>query len=237
MKLEAETEVEVELPEFLVRKKSTQQERAPGAPVVVKERVLLNPRTPPEKILTPEEQEAKRTKGRHRIARMKAKLAASNIPKSNRRWDPRVGRFVDDRIMPPAKLLHIASVSGIPLERVCKHLNQPIPEGSKEPKGATMNQDEPAIQPQTGETDDMTKKKAAKKPAKKKAAKTKRAEGELSPTLQKIADMLSRKDGASAEELCKALSWKGISVTMRAKDAGLKVRKERVDGVNRYYVA
>ena len=56
----------------------------------------------------------------------------------------------------------------------------------------------------------------------------------------KILDMIARKNGASAAEVCKELGWvkAGATIGRAIKLASFKVRKERdADGVLRYYRA
>src|ERR1051325_4077960 len=52
-----------------------------------------------EKPVAPKEvTDFKKNKTANRIARMKQNLAATTIPDNFRRWDPRQGKFVDERV-------------------------------------------------------------------------------------------------------------------------------------------
>jgi hypothetical protein len=80
----------------------------------------------------------------------------------------------------------------------------------------------------------------AKKPAKVAKAKATRAKtnGGIRPgsKLEIIANLLKRKSGCTEPEAAKAVGWAKVSMTLQARNAGLKLRKEKnKDGVTRYY--
>lgn len=52
--------------------------------------------------------------------------------------------------------------------------------------------------------------------------------------LAKVAEMLTRPGGCTAEQVKKACEWPSVSMPQQAKAAGLKLKKEKVDGVTRY---
>lgn len=78
-----------------------------------------------------------------------------------------------------------------------------------------------------------TKKAAKSKP--RKAVKAKNGDGVKPGTkLAKVAAMLQRPGGCTAEQVKKACDWPSVSMPQQAKAAGLTLKKEKVDGVNHY---
>lgn len=55
--------------------------------------------------------------------------------------------------------------------------------------------------------------------------------------LAKIATMLKRPSGCTAAEVMKACDWPSVSMPQQAKAAGIRLKKEKVDGVTRYRAA
>ncbi len=53
--------------------------------------------------------------------------------------------------------------------------------------------------------------------------------------LQTIVGLLKRPKGCTRTEAMKAVDWPSISLQQQAAAAGLKLRKEKVDGKNRYF--
>ena len=65
-----------------------------------------------------------------------------------------------------------------------------------------------------------------------------RSAGKLPPAGSKaamIAELLLRPDGCTTAEVLAASGWPAVSMPAQARTAGLVLRKERVDGVLRYY--
>jgi hypothetical protein len=96
-------------------------------------------------------------------------------------------------------------------------------------------------QPEEGQTEmaKVTKGKGKSKDNGKivKVVRAKHANGDVKPSskLAIFVDMVTRKGGASQKECAEAMGWKVVSMTMRAKDAGLTLHKEKGDdGVTRY---
>lgn len=50
-----------------------------------------------------------------------------------------------------------------------------------------------------------------------------------------IGEMLLRPEGCTSKEVCEAMEWPAVSMPAQCKAAGLKLRKEKVDGVTRYW--
>lgn len=95
----------------------------------------------------------------------------------------------------------------------------------------------PEAETKTQET--TVAKKAKKAKGKKPATKTRaKGNGGVRPgsKLEVIANLLKRKSGCTQEEAAKAVGWAAVSMGLQAKNAGLKLRKEKnKDGVTRYY--
>lgn len=52
---------------------------------------------------------------------------------------------------------------------------------------------------------------------------------------QIIAEMLKRPEGCTTADVLKATGWPAVSMPQQAKAAGIKLVKEKVDGVTRYH--
>ncbi len=52
---------------------------------------------------------------------------------------------------------------------------------------------------------------------------------------QMIADLLLRKEGCTTKDVLAATGWPAVSMPQQAKVAGLQLRKEKVEGVMRYW--
>lgn len=50
-----------------------------------------------------------------------------------------------------------------------------------------------------------------------------------------IGEMLMRPEGLTSKEVCSTMGWPSVSMPAQAKAVGLKLRKEKVDGVTRYW--
>lgn len=76
----------------------------------------------------------------------------------------------------------------------------------------------------------------ARTPVKAKTTKAAKTEG-IRPgsKLAIIHGLLTRPEGCTTKEVLKACDWPAVSMPQQAKAAGLTLRKEKVDGVNRYF--
>lgn len=50
-----------------------------------------------------------------------------------------------------------------------------------------------------------------------------------------IGEMLLRPEGVTSKEVCEAMGWPSVSMPAQAKVVGLTLRKEKVDGITRYW--
>lgn len=75
------------------------------------------------------------------------------------------------------------------------------------------------------------------KTSKTKAKANARTEIRKGSKLEKIATMLKRKEGCTAAQVMKACGWPSVSMPRQAELAGLKLKKEKVDGVTVYRAA
>jgi len=97
---------------------------------------------------------------------------------------------------------------------------------------------EPTPEPSSqasGEVKESTVAKKSKSKSKSTTTKKAKSNGGLSPKLTIFYDMVTRKNGCTQEECAKAMGWQSVSMAMRARDANVKLRKERKDGEVRYY--
>ncbi len=65
--------------------------------------------------------------------------------------------------------------------------------------------------------------------------KPKKVPGALGEKAQKIADMLQRAEGTTTKEVLEVTGWPAVSMPAQAKIAGLHLRKDKIDGVTRYW--
>jgi hypothetical protein len=52
--------------------------------------------------------------------------------------------------------------------------------------------------------------------------------------LETIVGLLTREGGCTSDDILKATDWPSVSVPQQARSAGLKLRKEKRDGVTHY---
>lgn len=79
-------------------------------------------------------------------------------------------------------------------------------------------------------------KKRSKSAAKSKKAASANARTGVKPgsKLEIVAGLLTRADGCTGAEILAATGWPTVSVPQQAKAAGLKLSKEKIDGITRY---
>ena len=87
-----------------------------------------------------------------------------------------------------------------------------------------------------------TKKAAAKKAAKAKARTKVKAGARTSGVrpgskLEIIVGMLQRPEGCTTKQVLEAVRWPAVSMPQQARAAGLKLKKEKVDGITIYRAA
>ena len=120
--------------------------------------------------------------------------------------------------------------------------NQPAPVTTKKTPAAPVASEKstttPTAKPEANQETAMAK-TAKKKTAKTAAPKTAAAKtnGGVRPgsKLEIIAKLLTRPEGCTSAEVCKATGWAAVSVPPQAKAAGLKLTKKKEDGVTRYF--
>lgn len=95
-----------------------------------------------------------------------------------------------------------------------------------------------AIKGAKGRATKAAKAKAAKPAKSKPAAKGKPAAGapKAGTKIAQLTEMLSRKDGASNAELCKALGWQPHTLRAAISRLPVKPERSRVDGVTSYRI-
>jgi Protein of unknown function (DUF3489) len=87
------------------------------------------------------------------------------------------------------------------------------------------------IQPMEKKMSSKTKTKSTARTAVK--GKT-TAKGNKPTKTQMILDLLKRKQGCTTADVLKATGWPSVSMPNQARMAGVKLKKEKVDGVTRY---
>lgn len=74
----------------------------------------------------------------------------------------------------------------------------------------------------------------AGKPERKRAAPTASKPVRAGSKLEIIVKLLTREGGCTTKDILKATGWPAVSVPQQARAAGLKLRKEKRDGVTYY---
>lgn len=77
----------------------------------------------------------------------------------------------------------------------------------------------------------------ASEPARKKIATASAKAIKRGSKLEVIVKLLTRQGGCTTKDILKATDWPAVSVPQQARAAGLKLRKEKRDGVTYYSAA
>lgn len=83
----------------------------------------------------------------------------------------------------------------------------------------------------------LAPRKEAKRTARNKARGEQKDGARPGSKLALIVDLLKRKTGTTTKEVLEKTGWPSVSMPQQATAAGIKLRKEKIDGVTRYYAA
>lgn len=123
-----------------------------------------------------------------------------------------------------------------------KPRNEPLIDLSEKGNDAMKTNNSSAPAEAKPQKEVVVRTKTSKKQAKAKArtaVKTKSAAPAVRPgsKLELIVKMLRRDGGCTTKDVLKACDWPSVSMPQQAKAAGITLRKEKKDGVTRYYAA
>lgn len=109
---------------------------------------------------------------------------------------------------------------------------------ASEPLATPADDKKPATQESATMRTKTNGKKAAAGKARTPVAKAAASKGIRPGTkLEAIVSLLCRPKGCTTKDVLKETGWPAVSMPAQAKAAGLKLRKEKIDGVTHYFAA